>query len=51
MIDNNFEPNSYLNYENWSSLFIAVKYNQIKIVQILLNSNARIDQLTLNGDV
>ena len=51
MLKNRFDPNSYLNYENWSPLFIAVKYNQIEIVKLLISYKANVNQATLNQDV
>lgn len=50
-LDKGFDPNSYLNYESWSPLFIAVKYNQIATVKLLIEWNALIDNRTFNFDV
>jgi len=43
MIQNGFDPNSYLNYENWSPLFMAVKFNQYEVCEILIKNNANIE--------
>ncbi|MFN9908975.1 MAG: hypothetical protein ACK56F_23105 [bacterium] len=32
-------------------MFVAVKYNRIKVVQLLIEHNAKIDSLTLNSEV